>query len=264
MSYVINESREECGDPRSRRTTVARHQLVAPNGEITRCCGELLLISLNAGAQEPGGTATSPTVRNAATNLPSGVSGIASSGGGYDTKCCPIIETALGHLLRSGNGAIKGAYLLYCRNRCSWPTPRFKECCNIFVVGDRQKKLAHAPERIWRIGERIAAYRLNARTNLSAPLCRKRGCDGGKDAEICGKLQCARGACSGEDSLNLCTNSFAREAGSQRCIAFDCRGCVRLHCETEARNKPDRAQHAQRILNKSFGRITNRAQQTVG
>ena len=109
MGDVINESREECGDPRSRRATEARHQLVAPNGEITRCRGELLLVSLNAGAKERGSGVTSPTGGNAAAKLPCGVSGIASSGGGYDTKCCPIIETALGHLLRSGNGAIKGA-----------------------------------------------------------------------------------------------------------------------------------------------------------
>jgi hypothetical protein len=264
MGDVINESREECGDPRSRRATEARHQLVAPNGEITRCRGELLLISLNAGAKERGSGVTSPTGGNAAAKLPCGVSGIAGGGGGHDAECCPINLTSLGSVLCSGNGAIKGANLLDCRNRCSWSTPRFKECCHIFVVGDRQKELAHAPQRIWRIGECIAADGFNARANLSAPLCRKRGCDGGKDAEICSKLQGACGACSGKDPLDLCADSFAREACSQRGIALDCCGGSLLNCEVEACNKPNRAQHAQRIFNKSFGRITNRTQQTVG
>jgi hypothetical protein len=264
MGDVINESREECGDPRSRRATEARHQLVAPNGEITRCRGELLLIGLNAGAQERGSGATSPTGGNAATKLPCGVSGIAGGGGGHDSECCPINVTSLGRVLRSGNGAIKGANLLDCRNRCSWSTPRFKECRHIFVIGDRQKELAHAPQGIWRIGERIAADGFNTRANLSAPLCRKRGCDGGKDAEICSKLQGARGARSGKDPFDLCANSFAREARSQRGIALDCCGGSLLHCQIKACNKPNRAQHAQRIFNKSFGRITNRTQQTVG
>jgi hypothetical protein len=137
MGDVINKSREECGDPRSRRATEACHQLVAPNGEITRCRGELLLISLNAGTKERGGGATSPTGGNAATNLPCGVSGVAGSGGGHDAECYPINVTSLGRDLRSGNGTIKGANLLDCRNRCSWSTPRFKECRDIFVVGDR-------------------------------------------------------------------------------------------------------------------------------
>jgi hypothetical protein len=264
MGYVINESREECGDPRSWRATEACHQLVAPNGEITRCCGELLLIGLNAGAKERGGGATSPTCGNAATNLACGVSGVAGSGGGHDAECYPINATSLGRDLRSGNGAIKGANLLDCRNCCSWPAPRFKECCHILVVGDRQKELAHAPEGIWRIGERIATDSLNARANLSAPLCRKRGCDGGNGAEICSKLQGACGARSGEDPFDLCANPFAREACSQRGITLDCCGGTWLHRQIEACNKSNRAQHAQRIFNKSFGRITNRTQQTVG
>ena len=264
MGDVINESREECGDPRSRCATEACHQLVAPNGEVTRCRGELLLISLNAGAKERGGGAPSPTGGNAATKLPCGVSGIAGGGGGHDAECCPINVTSLGRVLRSGNGAVKGANLLDCRNRCSWSTPRFKECCHILVVGDRQKELAHAPEGIWRIRERIATDRLNARANLSAPLCRKRGCDGGYGAEICSKLQGACGSRSGKDPFDLCANPFAREACSQRGIALDCSGGSLLHCQIKACNKPNRAQHAQRIFDKSFGRITNRAQQTVG
>jgi hypothetical protein len=222
MSHVINESREECGDPRSRRATEVRHQLIAANGEITRCCGELLLIGLNAGVKERGGGATSPASGNAATKLPCGVSGIAGGGGGHDAECYPINVTSLGRVLRSGNGAIKGANMLDCGNRCSWSTPRFKECCHIFVVGDRQKELTHAPQGIRRIGERIAADRLNARANPSAPFCRKRGCDSRKYSEICSKLQRARGARSGKDPLDLCADSFAREACSQRGIALDC------------------------------------------
>jgi hypothetical protein len=109
MGDVINESREECGDPRSRRATEACHQLVAPNGEITRCRGELLLISLNAGAKKRGGGATSPTGGNAATKLPCGVSGIAGGGGGHDAECCPINVTWLGRALRSGNVEHQGA-----------------------------------------------------------------------------------------------------------------------------------------------------------
>jgi hypothetical protein len=138
--------------------------------------------------------------------------------------------------------------------------PRFKECCDIIVVGDRQKELAHAPQGIWRIGERIATDRLDARTNRSAPPCRKRGCDGGKNAEICSKLQGACWAHSGKDPLNLCANSLAREACSEWGIALDCRGGIWLHRQVEARNKPECAQHAQRIFSKPFGRITNGAQ----
>jgi hypothetical protein len=95
MGNVVDESREERGNPRPRRAIEARHQLVAPNGEITRCRGELLLITLSAGAKERGGGAPGATGSNAATNLPCGVSGIAGGGGSHDAKCCPVNQTSL-------------------------------------------------------------------------------------------------------------------------------------------------------------------------
>jgi hypothetical protein len=48
MGDVINESREECGNPRSWSATEACHQLIASDGEIARRGGGLLLIALHA------------------------------------------------------------------------------------------------------------------------------------------------------------------------------------------------------------------------
>jgi hypothetical protein len=150
------------------------------------------------------------------------------------------------------------------RNRCSWPTPRLKECRHIFVVGNRQKQLAHAPKGIWGIGERIAADCLDARTNLNVPLARKCWRDGGEDAEICSKVQGACRVRGGKDPLDLCADSFTREAGCQRGVPLDRRGGTWLYLQVKARNEPDRAQHAQRIFHKAFRRITNRTEYTVG
>ena len=77
MGYLINESREECGNPRSWSATEACHQLVAPNGEIARCGGRLLLIGLYARAQERRGGATRSTCGDSATNLSCRISRIA-------------------------------------------------------------------------------------------------------------------------------------------------------------------------------------------
>jgi hypothetical protein len=263
MGDVINESREECGDPGSWSATEACHQLIAPDGEIARRGGGLLLIALHACAEECGRGATRSTGGIAATNLSCGISGITGGSGGHDAECCPVKVAALRLTLRNCHGAIKGADLLNCRNRCPRSAPRFKERRHVVIIGDRQKELAHPPQGIWRIGECFAADRLNAPANLRAPFRGKSGCDGGENAELCSELQRTCGTCSGKDPLNLCANSFTREARSQWGIAPDRCGGSGLHREVEARNKPDRAQHAQRIFNKPFGRLPNGAQQTV-
>jgi hypothetical protein len=260
MGDVINESREECGNPRSWSATEACHQLIAPNGEIARRGGGLLLIALHACAEECGRGATRSTGGIAATNLPCGISGITGGSGGHDAECCPIKVAALRLTLRNCHGAIKGADLLNCRNRCPRSAPRFKERRHILIIGDRQEEFAHPPQGIWRIGECFAADRLNARANLRAPLSGKCGCDGGEDTELCSELQRTCGTRSGKDPLNLCTNAFTREARSQWSITLDRCGGSGLHRQVEARNKPDCAQHAQRIFNKSLGRIPNGAQ----
>jgi hypothetical protein len=263
MGDVINESRKECGDPRTWRATEASHQLIACEGKIACRGGELLIITLHARAEKRCGRATSSTGSYAATNLSRGIAWVTRASGGHDAECCPIKVTARRLTLRDLYRAVQRSDLLDGGNGGARSAPGLQECRDIIVVGDRQKELAHAPQGIWRIGERITADGLNARTNLSAPLCRKSGCDGGKDAEICSKLQGECRAHSGKDPLDLRTNSFTREACSQWGIALDCRGGICLHREVEARNKPDRAQHAQRIFNKSLGWITNGAQQTV-
>jgi hypothetical protein len=51
---VINELRQECRDPRTRSPAEASDQLIAPDGEITRRCRELLLITLCTRAKERG------------------------------------------------------------------------------------------------------------------------------------------------------------------------------------------------------------------
>jgi hypothetical protein len=260
MGDVINESRKECGDPRTWRATEAGHQLIAREGKIARRSGELLLITLHARVEKCGGGTTSSTGSNAATNLSRGIAWVTRGSGGHDSEGCPIKVAALRLTLRDFCRAVQRSDLLDGGNGGTRSAPRFKECRDIIVVGDRQKELAHAPQGIWRIGERIATDRLNARTNRSAPFRGKRGCDGGKNAEICSKLQGACWAHSGKDPLNLCANSLAREACSQRGIALDCRGGICLHRQVEARNKPECAQHAQRIFSKPFGRITNGAQ----
>jgi hypothetical protein len=260
MGDVIDESRKECGDPRTWRATEASHQLIPREGKIARRGGELLLITLHARVEKCGGGTTSSTGSNAATNLSRGIAWVTRGSGGHDSEGCPIKVAALRLTLRDFYRAVQRSDLLDRGNGGARSAPRFKECRDIIVVGDRQKELAHAPQGIWRIGERIATDRLNARTNRSAPFRGKRGCDGGKDAEICSKLQGACWAHSGKDPLNLCANSLAREACSQRGIALDCRGGICLHRQVEARNKPECAQHAQRIFSKPFGRITNGAQ----
>jgi hypothetical protein len=264
MGDLINESREECGNPWSWCATEACHQLVAPNGEIACRSRRLLLIALHARTKECGRGAVCATSRDTSTNLPSCISGITGSGCGNNPERGTIKVAALGFALRDRHGAIKGADLLNCRDRCPGSTPRFKECRHILIVGDWKKELAHSPKGVWRIGDRIAADRLNAPANLGAPLGRERRCDGGEDAELCGELQRTCRACSGKDPFDLCTNSFTREACCQVGIAFDCGGGSRLDRQVEARNKPNRAEHAQRIFDKSFGRITNRTQQAVG
>jgi hypothetical protein len=264
MGGVINESRKECGDPRSWRATEACHQLIAREGKIARRGGELLLIALHARAEKRVGGATSSTGSDAATNLSRSIAWVTRGSGGHDSECCPIKVAALCLTLCNRYRTIKRADLLNRRNGCARSAPGFQKRRDIIVVGDRQKELAHPPQRIWRIGERITADRLNARANLHAPFRGKRGCDGGKDAEICSKLQGACRAHSGKDPLNLCANSLAREACSEWGIVLDCRGGSWLHRQVEARNKPECTQHAQRIFNKPFGRITNGAEQTVG
>jgi hypothetical protein len=263
MGDVINESREECGDPRSWSATEACHQLIASDGEIACRGGGLLLIALRACAEERGRGATRSTGGIAATNLSCCISGIAGGSGGHDAECCPIEVAALRLTLRNCNGTVKRTDLLDGGNGGTRSAPRFKERRHIVIIGDRQEELAHPPQGIWRIGECFAADRLDARANLGAPLGRKCGCDGGENAELCSELQRTCRACSCKDPFNLCANSLAREARSQWGIAPDRRGGSGLHREVEARNKPDRAQHAQRIFNKSLSRIPNGAQQTV-
>jgi len=162
------------------------------------------------------------------------------------------------------DGTIEHTNLLNRCNGCTWSAPRFQQSRHILIVGDRHEKFVHAPQWVWRIRERIAADPLDARGNLRAPFGSKSGCDRGEDAELRSKLQGTRRVLGGEDPLNLCTNSFTREARSEWSIASDRCGGSWLHRQIEARNKTNRAQHAQRIFKEAFGRISNGAQQTMG
>jgi hypothetical protein len=65
-----------------------------------------------------------------------------------------------------GGCSVEGTNLLNGRNGCAWATPRLQECRNIFVISDRPKKLAQAPEWVRRIGEFAAADRFDACSNL--------------------------------------------------------------------------------------------------
>ncbi len=162
--------------------------------------------------------------------------------------------------LRSCHGTIESANLLNGCDGCTRSAPGFKERCNILIIGDRQKELAHAPQGVWRVGERVAADRLDAPANLRTPLCSKCWRDGGEDADLCSELQCTCWSLGGENPVNLCTDAFTREARSEWGIAPDRCGGPWLQRQVEPRDKPDRAKHAQRIFKESFGRIANGAQ----
>jgi hypothetical protein len=100
MGDVINESRKECGDPRTWRATEASHQLIAREGKITRRGGELLLITLHARAEKRCGRATSSTGSYTATNLSRGIAWVTRGSGGRDSEGCPIKVAALRLTLR--------------------------------------------------------------------------------------------------------------------------------------------------------------------
>jgi hypothetical protein len=264
MCDVINQSREECRNPRPWCAAEAGHQLITRECEIACCGGKLLIIVLGTCAEECRCGVTCPTCGDAAANLPRCISWVTSRSGGHDAECCPIEVAARCLTLRNCNGAIKCANLLNRRDGCAWSAPGFQECRHVVVIGDRQQQFAHSPEGIWRIGERFAADRLDARANLRVPLGRKCWCDCGEDAEIRSKLQGTGWVRRGKNPLDLRTNSFTREACSQWGIALDCSSSSRLHGQVEACNKSNGAQHAQRIFDKSFGWIANSAQESVG
>jgi len=188
MCNVIDQPRKERCDPWARRATKSGHDLISPNCEVAYRGGNLLLITLHTCAQKRGRGATSPTGGNASTNLASSVSWITSRCGGHDAERCSIKLTASRFTLRTRNGAIKGTNLLDGGDSCPWSTPRFEQRYHVVVIGNRQQQLAHSPQWIWRIGERLAANCLNPRANLCTPLCGERRCDGGENAEIGRKL----------------------------------------------------------------------------
>ncbi len=123
--------------------------------------------------------------------------------------------------LCSRGGTIEIANLLNGCNGCTRSAPGFKERCNIIIIGDRQKELAHAPQGIWHIGERIAADRLDAPTNLYAPFGGKCWRDCGEDAEFRSELQCTCWSLGGKNPVNLRADAFTREACNERGIAPD-------------------------------------------
>jgi hypothetical protein len=264
MCNVINESRQERRDPWPWSATEARGQLITPHGEVARCGRELLLIALQASAKKCAGGAVRTTSRDTSTDLSCCISGIAGRGGGHNAERCSIKVATISLALRGRHSTVKSANLLDGRNRCARSAPRFKERRHILIISNWKKELAHPPQRVWGIGERIATDRLDARANLGAPLGRECRCDGGKDAELCRELQRACRSCGGKDPLDLCTDSFTREACRQRGIALDCCGGSWLNCQVEARNKPDRTQHAQGIFDEALSRVTDGAQQSVG
>jgi hypothetical protein len=260
MCNVINESREERCNPRPWGATEVSHQLIAPDGEVARCGGSLLVITLHACVEECGGCATGPTGGGTAANLSRGISWVTSGGGRHDAQRCPIKVAPLRLALCSCHGTIESANLLNGCDGCTRSAPGFKERCNILIIGDRQEELAHAPQGVWRVEERVAADRLNAPANLRIPLCSKCWRDGGEDADLCSELQCTCWRGGSEYPVNLCADAFTREARSEWGIAPDRCGGPWLQRQVEPRDKPDRAKHAQRIFKESFGGISNGAQ----
>jgi hypothetical protein len=208
MCNVINESREERCNPRPWGATEVSHQYIAPDGEITRRGGSLLVIALHACVEECGRGATSSTGGIAATDLPCGIPRVTSGGGRHDAECCPIKVAALRLTLRNCHGTIESANLLDGCNGGTRSAPGFKERCNILIIGDRHEELVQAPQGVWRIGECFAADRLNAPANLRTPFGGKCWRDGGEDADLCSELQCTCWRGSSEYPVNLCANSF--------------------------------------------------------